>query len=68
MTIGNPRFYFLGTVAEVMIRKELGQLQFVPIPTSISPVITTVQMIDLGIVYKGSTILETIEDWQNHHR
>lgn len=63
MTLGNPRRHLLGIVAKVMIRQEHGQVHFAPIPTSIQPTYTTTQMIDLGVVFKASTIMETIDDF-----
>lgn len=62
MKLGNPRRYLLGTEAKVMIRQEHGQVHFAPIPMSIQPTYTTTKMIDLGVVYKASTIMETIDD------
>lgn len=58
-TVGT-RVYLLGVLAEVVYREEKGTLEFDTIPTSIRPVIRTKEMIDLGLVYKCSAILETI--------
>jgi hypothetical protein len=56
------RLLFLGVIASVLIREEHGQIGFVPIPTTeLMPIFKTYQMIDLGVVYKASTVIETIE-------
>lgn len=60
-TVGS-RLLFLGVIARVLIREEHGQIGFVPIPTTeLMPIFKTYQMIDLGVVYKASTVIETIE-------
>jgi hypothetical protein len=57
------RFFFLGVIAKVLIREERGQINFVPIPTAQIPVVTTQQMIDLGVVYKSSAVVDTVLDF-----
>ncbi len=55
------RLIFLGLVSEVYLRSEEGTWDFVDIPTKLTPVLKTPQMIDLGIAVKASMVLETIE-------
>jgi hypothetical protein len=55
------RVLFLGIVSSVAIREEHGQIIFVASPVSQIPIVKTQQMIDLGIVYKATTILETVK-------
>ena len=67
-TVGS-RAFFLGIIAKVLVRSERGQIGFVPIPTTqMQPVLMTQQMIDLGIVYKASTVVETIQDFLICHQ
>jgi len=61
ITIGT-RVLFLGVIAQVVIRKERGEIQIVPAPSSLTPIVLTRQMIDLGIVYKSSTVVDTVEE------
>lgn len=60
--IVGSRVIFLGVIAEVAFREEQSVIEFVSIPTSQVPLVTTREMIDLGVVYKASTVLETVED------
>ena len=57
------RFFLLGIMAEVAFREEHGQIDFVSIPTANVPVVRTKEMIDLGVVYKSSAILEAAADF-----
>lgn len=61
ITIGK-RVLFLGVIGRVFIREEEGNIQIVPAPSSLTPVVRTRQMIDLGIVYKSSGVVETVEE------
>jgi hypothetical protein len=61
--VGSSRLLFLGVIAQVVIREEQGKIDFVSIPTAQIPIIKTQQMIDLGVVYKSSTVLETVLDF-----
>jgi hypothetical protein len=54
------RVLFLGVIAQVVIREEEGRIIIVAAPSSLTPIVRTQQMIDLGIVYKSSTVIETI--------
>jgi len=57
------RIYFIGIVAKVYQRQEQGEIVLKDIPTSTLPVPITNQMIDLGIVFKASTIIESINNY-----
>lgn len=59
-TAGN-RILFLGIISSVAIREEQGQIAFIPTPVTQTPIVKTRQMIDLGIVFKASTILDTVK-------
>ena len=52
---------FLGVLSEVLYRVEDGTLEFRQTPASITPVIRTREMLDLGLVFKARTVIETIE-------
>lgn len=55
------RVLFLGVIARVVVREEEGTIKIVAVPGSLTPVISTRQMIDLGIVYKAATVVETVQ-------
>jgi hypothetical protein len=59
-TVGT-RIYFLGIVAQVFYRVDLNKIGIISESTIGIPVAESKQMIDLGIVFKSSTIIETIE-------
>ncbi len=59
-TVGN-RVMLLGVIARVLIREEEGHIEIVAEPSAMKPVIKSQQMIDLGIVYKARTVLETVK-------
>ncbi|MEW6007825.1 MAG: hypothetical protein AB1595_06755 [bacterium] len=61
--VGSSRVFFLGIIAEVIIREDRGKIEFVSISTIQLPIVKTQQMIDLGIVYKSSAVLETVLDF-----
>jgi hypothetical protein len=56
-----PRIFFLGVIAEVAYRENEGSLEFRSIPTSLVPMVVTKEMIDLGVVFKASTVVETVQ-------
>lgn len=58
-----PRVLFLGILAQAHIRQENGRIEFIKVPTHIVPIARTPQMIDLGVVYKSSAVLETVLDF-----
>jgi hypothetical protein len=55
------RFHFVGVIAAVFYRTHLNQIIPVPIPTQVQPMVQQQEMIDLGIVFKASTVVEAIE-------
>lgn len=55
------RFYFVGVIAAVFFRTHLNKIVAVPIPTQVQPMAQQQEMIDLGIVFKARTVVETIE-------
>lgn len=59
-TIGS-RVLFIGVVAAVFFRTALNQIIAVPIPTQTRPMAEQREMIDLGIVFKAKTVVETIQ-------
>lgn len=59
-TIGS-RIHFLSVIAAVFYRTQLNQIIAVPVPTQTQPMAKQQEMIDLGIVFKASTVVETIE-------
>jgi len=54
------RVLFLGVIAQVVIREEHGEIEIVSIPSGLTPIVKTQQMIDLGIVYKSKAVMETV--------
>lgn len=62
LVVGN-RVLFLGVMAEVVIREESGRIEFISAPTGEVPMVKTQQMIDLGVVYKSSLVVETVVDF-----
>ena len=61
------RLMFLGIVASVFIKQDINTLEVVTIPAKDVPIVKTNQMIDLGIVFKSSCIVEVIENFLNKH-
>jgi hypothetical protein len=61
MTTFGSRCLFLGVVAAVFYRTQLNQIVSVPVPTQARPMAEQQEMIDLGIVFKARTVVETIE-------
>jgi len=59
--IFGSRIYLLGLVAAVYHRTSHNKIISVPIPTQHMPVAEQNEMLDLGIVFKARTIVETIE-------
>jgi hypothetical protein len=60
-TVVGSRFFFVGVIAAVFFRTHLNQIIAVPIPTQVQPMAQQQEMIDLGIVFKARTVVETIE-------
>lgn len=61
------RFHFVGVVAAVFLRKQWNEIVAVPIPTAAKPMVQNEEMIDLGIVFKARTVVETIEAFLKAH-
>lgn len=59
-TIGS-RLLFIGVIAAVFFRAQLNKIIAVPIPTEVQPMVQQQEMIDLGIVFKARTVVETVE-------
>jgi hypothetical protein len=60
-TILGSRLLFIGVIAAVFFRTQLNQIVAVPIPTQVQPMVQQQEMIDLGIVFKARTVVETVE-------
>ena len=60
-TVIGSRVLFVGVIAAVFFRTELNQIVAVPVPTQTQPMAQQREMIDLGIVFKARTVVETIE-------
>ncbi len=56
-------FLFLGILSSVYYRSEHNEIQMVPFHIVDVPMALSKQMIDLGVVFNASTILETIEQY-----
>lgn len=59
-TVIGSRIHFVGIVTQVISKKEHGTIEFEEIPTAKVPIVTTGQMLDLGVVIKPKVIIETI--------
>ena len=55
------RVHFVGVVSAVFFRTELNELVSVPIPTATKPMALVKEMLDLGVVLKAETVVETAE-------
>lgn len=55
------RVHLLGIVSSVFVRRDINKVELSDIPTANVPIVQTTQMIDLGLVYKSSTIRETVQ-------
>lgn len=61
------RFHFVGVIAAVFFRTRLNQIIPVPIPTQLQPMAQQQEMIDLGVVFKARTVVETVEAFLKAH-
>jgi hypothetical protein len=59
----SSRLYFIGVIASVAYVEEEGTIAFKAAPTANQPVAVTRQMIDLGVVFKAATVLETAQSF-----
>lgn len=55
------RLIFLGVLAAVFFREITSEVRTIKLATRRTPGVVTKEMLDLGVVYKASTIVETIE-------
>ncbi len=60
-TIGS-RIIFLGVIAAVHQQQEVNKLQFLPLPTGQVPAVVSNRLINLGIVFRASTVVDLIEE------
>lgn len=58
-----PRFLFVGVIAEVFARTYANEIKAIPIPTGERLVAVSTETIDLGVAFKARVVLETIESW-----
>lgn len=61
VVMGQSRLMFIGVIAGVYYRTNLNEIISVAIPTQVQPMVPQQEMIDLGIVFKARTVVETIE-------
>jgi hypothetical protein len=61
--VAGSRVLFVGVIAAVFFRTQMNQIIPVPIPTQIQPMAKQQEMIDLGIVFKAHTVVETVEEF-----
>lgn len=59
-TVGS-RIFFVGVVAAVFYKTENNEIVPVNIPTQIKSIVKQQEMLDIGIVFKARTVIETIE-------
>ena len=59
--VSGSRLHFLGVVAAVYFRTRLNEIIVVPIPTQSKPMAQQQEMIDLGVVFKAHTVVETVD-------
>jgi hypothetical protein len=55
------RVLFVGVVSAVFFRTKLNKIVPVPVTTQAQPMAQQREMIDLGLVFKSRTVVETIE-------
>lgn len=65
--MGGSRLMFVGVIAGVYYRTDLNEIIPVAIPTHLQPMAKQQEMIDLGIVFKAKTVVETIEAFLKAH-
>ncbi|HEY2587013.1 MAG TPA: hypothetical protein VGI81_14805 [Tepidisphaeraceae bacterium] len=57
-------FKLLGVLAGVYCQPDVGELQVAPIPSSATSQVRVRHMLDLGVVFRSTTILETIAEFE----
>lgn len=68
LRVGGRRAWFLGVVSSVFYRWEDGKIDVDPISATRGISIKSQEMLDLGVAYKSSTVIETIEDFIQAYR
>lgn len=58
----DTKIYLLGFISGTFEHTNAWDIQTVPVPTVLKPIVETKQMIDLGIVIKSQVIVEFIDD------
>ena len=66
-TVVGTRLHFLGVIASVFFQEDVNEIRIRSIPTVNLPVAVSRQMIDLGVVFKASTIIEAIKVFLKEH-
>lgn len=61
------RIFCLGVLGKVYYNEDNNVLRLEEVLASVRPIVKTTQMIDLGIVYKSRTVIETIEEFLRQH-
>lgn len=59
--VAGDRLVFLGVLGSTYFRNEEGVIELRESPIALKPHLSTRQMIDIGVVYKSRTVVETIE-------
>ena len=63
ISLGPARTFFLGIIAEVHTQPDYAPLEMMTITTSQIPAARVRQMLDLGIVFKASSIVDAVESF-----
>lgn len=58
---GQTRLFFLGVVSGVYSKRNIADIEIIPVPTTNKPVALVKQVLDLGVVEKATTVVETVE-------
>ncbi len=57
----------LGVLSAVFTRQESGEIELIPAPTTVRPIVSFRQLLDLGVVMKAHLISETLADFASVH-
>lgn len=61
--VNKSRLHFLGIIARTYFKTEEGEIISKDIPVATKQISQSIQMIDIGIVYNASTVIECLEDY-----
>ncbi|PFB75638.1 serine protease [Bacillus thuringiensis] len=61
--INKSKLHFLGIIARTYFKTEDGEIISKNIPVATKQISRSIQMIDIGIVYNASTVIECLEDY-----